>query len=107
LHISQNESERHSYYYSRREAYDSDRTIRCPIQSFWWIDDEAVRALMNATLERKGFDVAGAASVTEALRRIATENFDVLITDLHMPNPSDGFTVGPSETSEAPVNGQY
>ena len=31
--------------------------------------------------------------MTEALRRIATETFDVLITDLHMPNPSDGFAV--------------
>src|SRR5579863_592166 len=56
-------------------------------------DDEAVRAMMNATLERKGFDVVNAASVSEALRCIATENFDVLITDLHMPNPGDGFTV--------------
>jgi len=56
-------------------------------------DDDAVRAMMNATLERKGFDVVAAASVTEALRRISTESFDVLITDLHMPNPGDGFTV--------------
>lgn len=56
-------------------------------------DDEAVRTMMNATLERKGFDVVNAASVSEALRCIATENFDVLITDLHMPNPGDGFTV--------------
>jgi len=56
-------------------------------------DDEAVRAMMNATLERKGFDVVNAASVSEALRCIATESFDVLITDLHMPNPGDGFTV--------------
>ena len=56
-------------------------------------DDEAVRGMMNATLERKGFDVVNAASVTEALRCIATESFDVLITDLHMPNPGDGFTV--------------
>jgi DNA-binding NtrC family response regulator len=32
--------------------------------------------------------------VTEALRRIATESFDVLITDyLHMPDPGEGFTV--------------
>ena len=30
--------------------------------------------------------------MTEALRRIATESFDVLITDLHMPDPGDGFT---------------
>jgi DNA-binding response OmpR family regulator len=56
-------------------------------------DDDAVRAMMNATLEHKGFDVVAAASVTEALRRITTESFDVLITDLHMPNPGDGFTV--------------
>jgi DNA-binding response OmpR family regulator len=56
-------------------------------------DDEAVRSMMRATLERKGFDVVPAASVTEALKFIATESFDVLITDLHMPNPSDGFAV--------------
>jgi DNA-binding NtrC family response regulator len=56
-------------------------------------DDDAVRTMMNVTLERKGFDVVVAASVTEALRRITTESFDVLITDLHMPDPGDGFTV--------------
>ena len=56
-------------------------------------DDGAVRAMMNEGLQRKGFEVATAASVAEALRRIATESFDVLITDLHMPDPGDGFTV--------------
>jgi len=56
-------------------------------------DDDAVRAMMAATLKNKGFAVVTAASVTEALRHIATESFDVLITDLHMPNPGDGFTV--------------
>ena len=56
-------------------------------------DDDAVRDMMNATLEHRGFEVVAAASVTEALRHIANESFDVLITDLHMPNPGDGFTV--------------
>jgi len=56
-------------------------------------DDEAVRSMMGMTLENKGFDVVSAASVTEALKLITTESFDVLITDLHMPNPSDGFAV--------------
>jgi len=56
-------------------------------------DDDAVRSMMSATLEHRGFIVVAAASVTEALRHIATEGFDVLITDLHMPNPGDGFTV--------------
>jgi DNA-binding response OmpR family regulator len=56
-------------------------------------DDEAVRSMMTATLEHKGFEAVPAASVTEALKLITTESFDVLITDLHMPNPSDGFAV--------------
>ena len=56
-------------------------------------DDGGVRAMMTQGLERKGFEVVAAASVIEALRRIADERFDVLISDLHMPNPGDGFTV--------------
>jgi len=56
-------------------------------------DDDAVREMMSLTLEGKGFEVIPAANVTEALKLIVTETFDVLITDLHMPNPSDGFAV--------------
>jgi DNA-binding response OmpR family regulator len=56
-------------------------------------DDDAVRSMMTLTLEQKGFEVVSAANVTQALKLITTENFDVLITDLHMPNPSDGFAV--------------
>src|SRR5580704_8411007 len=56
-------------------------------------DDEAIRDMMSRTLGGKGFDVVAAASVVEALKLISTETFDVLITDLHMPNPSDGFAV--------------
>lgn len=56
-------------------------------------DDDAVREMMTVTLERKGFEVVAAANVPDALKLIATDSFDVLITDLHMPNPGDGFTV--------------
>ena len=56
-------------------------------------DDAALRTMMTMTLKYKGFEVVSAANVTEALKLITTENFDVLITDLHMPNPSDGFAV--------------
>jgi len=56
-------------------------------------DDDSVRAMMSATPEKKGFEVIAAATVTEALKLITVERFDVLITDLHMPNPGDGFTV--------------
>jgi DNA-binding NtrC family response regulator len=56
-------------------------------------DDHAVREMMNATLERKGFQVVAVATVTEALKLITTESFDALITDLHMPHAGDGFTL--------------
>jgi DNA-binding NtrC family response regulator len=56
-------------------------------------DDDAVRSMMTEMLERTGFQVVAAASITAALANIATESFDVLITDLHMPDPGDGFTV--------------
>ena len=56
-------------------------------------DDDAVREMMTVTLEHKGFEVVAANCVTEALQHIAADRFDALITDLHMPNPGDGFTV--------------
>jgi DNA-binding response OmpR family regulator len=56
-------------------------------------DDDAVRDMMKAILEHKQFEVVTACNVAEALQHIASESFDVLITDLHMPNPGDGFTV--------------
>ena len=56
-------------------------------------DDSAILEMMRRSLEGKGFDVTPATCVTDALRLITTELFDVLITDLHMPNPSDGFAV--------------
>jgi DNA-binding response OmpR family regulator len=56
-------------------------------------DDAVVRGVLKESLESKGFVVVSAGGVTEALKYIATESFDVLITDLHMPNAGDGFTV--------------
>jgi DNA-binding response OmpR family regulator len=56
-------------------------------------DDDAVRDMTSESLESKGFNVVAASGVTEALRFIATESFEVLITDLHMPNAGDGFTL--------------
>jgi DNA-binding response OmpR family regulator len=56
-------------------------------------DDGAVRAMMEEGLTRKGFEVVTACCVKEALTLIAIERFNVLITDLHMPHPGDGFTV--------------
>ena len=56
-------------------------------------DDEAVRDMLREALERDGFEVVAMGSVREALQCIATENFDLLLSDLHMPHAGDGFTV--------------
>ena len=56
-------------------------------------DDEAVRAMLQVALERDGFEVVAVEGVKDALTRIAKEEFDVLLTDLHMPHAGDGFTV--------------
>ena len=56
-------------------------------------DDGAVRDMLQAVLERDGFEVVAVANVREALSRIAAESFDVLLSDLHMPHAGDGFTV--------------
>ena len=48
-------------------------------------DDDAVRAMLQAVLERDGFEVVAVANVREALSRIVAESFDVLLSDLHMP----------------------
>ncbi|MGB6475068.1 MAG: response regulator [Candidatus Sulfotelmatobacter sp.] len=56
-------------------------------------DDDAVRAMLQAAMERDGFEVAAVASVRDALHYIATEKFDAVVSDLHMPRAGDGFTV--------------
>jgi DNA-binding response OmpR family regulator len=56
-------------------------------------DKDDVRIAFQEGLESQGFAVAPAGSVSEALGLIATETFDVLLSDLYMPDASDGFTV--------------
>jgi CheY-like chemotaxis protein len=56
-------------------------------------DDVSDIFLTRKSLEKKNYEVVSATCVTEALKQIATQRFDVLITDLHMPDPGDGFAV--------------
>jgi ActR/RegA family two-component response regulator len=56
-------------------------------------DSEDFRELFQEGLEKRGFEVVTAANVNDALRLITSEEFDVLVSDLHMPNAGDGFTV--------------
>jgi DNA-binding response OmpR family regulator len=56
-------------------------------------NDDAGRTLLQQGLQSDGFDVVAAANVRAALKHIASEDFDVLLSDLYVPLPGDGFTV--------------
>jgi DNA-binding response OmpR family regulator len=56
-------------------------------------DDDDIRTVFHLGLEKHGFEVVAAPTVTEALRLIAVQKFDVLLSDLRMPDAGDGFTV--------------
>jgi len=56
-------------------------------------DNESVRLTLERVLKSANYHVTTAASVNDALKLINTEPFDVLLSDLHMPNAGDGFTV--------------
>jgi DNA-binding NtrC family response regulator len=49
--------------------------------------------VIQRSFKGQNYDVVSATSVEEAIKLIVTQRFDVLITDLHMPAPGDGFTV--------------
>jgi CheY-like chemotaxis protein len=58
------------------------------------VDDvEAIRISLCAILEEEGFDVTCAGNVSEALKFISSQRYDVLLSDLHMPGAGDGLTV--------------
>ena len=59
-----------------------------------FVDDEpAIRLTLPVILTQEGFEVTAAASVPEALEYIHRERFDILLTDLNIGAPADGFTV--------------
>jgi CheY-like chemotaxis protein len=56
-------------------------------------DNDDIRAVFQEGLEGYAYEVVPVASVIEALRLISTEHFDVLLSELHLPDACDGFTV--------------
>jgi len=58
------------------------------------VDDEAaIRETLPQILALHGYEVHSVATVAEALAAITSRSFDVLITDLNVGQPGDGFTV--------------
>lgn len=59
-----------------------------------FVDDEpAIRITLKAVLANHGYEVTTAATVAEALQKITSEQFDVLLSDLNIGHPADGLTV--------------
>jgi CheY-like chemotaxis protein len=48
-------------------------------------DDEVVCSSLTSVLEERGFAVTCATSVAEALERMSSETYDVLLGGLHAP----------------------
>lgn len=49
--------------------------------------------MIAVVLEGNDFEVTVASNVNDALKFIAAQTFDVLLSDLHMPDAADGLTV--------------
>jgi DNA-binding response OmpR family regulator len=56
-------------------------------------DNDEISAVFQEGLENYGFDVVIASGVRRALNLITSEQFDVLLYDLHTPDASDVFVV--------------
>jgi DNA-binding response OmpR family regulator len=76
-------------------------TVECSLQikvrtmtRVLFVDDEpGIRETLPMILRQYEYSVDVAATVPEALAKISAESFDVLITDLNIGSPGDGFTV--------------
>jgi DNA-binding response OmpR family regulator len=56
-------------------------------------DDPMVRETIDLILKSEGFETVTASNVKDAIQLIGSHKFDVLLTDLHMPQAGDGLTV--------------
>jgi ActR/RegA family two-component response regulator len=71
--------------------------------SMLFVDDEdSIRKTLPLLLERQGFTVTCAGTVPEALSLIAQQKFQVLLTDLNIDHPGDGFAIVSAMRSTQP-----
>jgi ActR/RegA family two-component response regulator len=56
-------------------------------------DDPNILLTLGTVLSRAGFRVTAVGSPSDAIRHIAQQRFDIVVTDLNIGEPGDGFTV--------------
>src|ERR1035437_1415156 len=64
-----------------------------PVRVLFVDDEPGIRLTMPEILHQHGFSVTAVGTVNEALAVITSAQFDVLISDLNIGQPGDGFTV--------------
>jgi DNA-binding NtrC family response regulator len=65
-----------------------------PSANLLFVDDEpSIRVTLPPILQQRGFEVQAAGTVPEALQLIESRKFDILLSDLNIAEPGDGFTV--------------
>jgi DNA-binding NtrC family response regulator len=76
------------------EALTLQVASRTTLHQMLFVDDESsIRLTLPPILEEYGFQIRVADSVTSALKEISTRPFDVLLSDLNISQPHDGFSV--------------
>ena len=67
---------------------------RMPAPRILIVDDEpSIVALLRLVLEGENYEVETAASGAEAIRKLAEQSFELVLTDLRMETPTAGFEV--------------
>jgi DNA-binding NtrC family response regulator len=76
------------------EALTLQVASRSTLHQMLFVDDESsIRLTLPPILEEYGFQIRVADSVTSALKEISTRPFDVLLSDINISQPHDGFSV--------------
>ena len=56
-------------------------------------DEDSIRLTLTPILKKHGFEVTAVASVSDARAQIDLTKYDVLVSDLNIDKPGDGFAV--------------
>jgi len=64
-----------------------------PVRVLFVDDEPGIRLTMPQILRQQGLRVRAVGTVSHALAEITSAQFDVLISDLNIGQPGDGFTV--------------
>jgi DNA-binding NtrC family response regulator len=73
-----------------------------PIRLLLVDDEPGIRLTMSEVLRQHGFSVTAVCTLNEALDEITSAQFDVLISDLNLDRPADGFIVVSAMRSTQP-----